>query len=61
MKPSNATNGEGRIMRPFRANGVAYQGINLLVLWSEAMSKGYVRPIWMTFKQALDLPLTRSL
>jgi antirestriction protein ArdC len=34
---------------------LAYQGINVLVLWSEAMSKGYSAPIWMTFRQALEL------
>jgi antirestriction protein ArdC len=55
MKPWNAGNGEGRIMRPLRANGIPYQGINVLMLWSEAVEKGYVSPIWMTFKQALSL------
>ena len=42
-------------MRPLRANGIPYQGINVLMLWSEAVEKGYASPIWMTFKQALDL------
>jgi antirestriction protein ArdC len=55
MKPWNAGNGEGRIMRPLRASGVAYQGINVLMLWSEAVEKGYASPIWMTFRQALAL------
>jgi antirestriction protein ArdC len=55
MKPWNAGNGEGRIMRPLRANGIPYQGINVLMLWSEAVEKGYGSPIWMTFKQALAL------
>jgi antirestriction protein ArdC len=55
LKPWNAGNGEGRIMRPLRANGIPYQGINVLMLWSEAMDKGYAAPIWMTFKQALAL------
>jgi len=36
-------------------NGLAYQGINVLVLWAEAMTKGYSAPIWMTFRQALEL------
>jgi antirestriction protein ArdC len=53
MKPWNAGNGEGHIMRPLRANGIAYQGINVLMLWSEAIEKGYASPIWMTFRQAL--------
>jgi antirestriction protein ArdC len=55
LKPWSAGNGEGRIMRPLRANGIAYQGINVLMLWSEAIEKGFASPIWMTFKQALAL------
>ena len=55
MKPWTAGNAEGRIMRPLRANGIPYQGINVLMLWSEAVEKGYASPIWMTFKQALAL------
>jgi antirestriction protein ArdC len=55
LKPWSAGNGEGRIMRPLRANGIPYQGINVLMLWSEAIKKGYAAPIWMTFRQALDL------
>src|ERR1700761_9299723 len=55
MKPWSAGNGEGRIMRPLRANGIPYQGINVLMLWSEAVEKGYASPRWMTFKQALEL------
>jgi antirestriction protein ArdC len=38
-----------------RGNGVPYQGINVLMLWSAAIEKGYTAPIWMTFKQALEL------
>jgi antirestriction protein ArdC len=55
LKPWSAGHGEGRITRPLRGNGVPYQGINVLMLWSEAITKGYASPIWMTFKQALDL------
>jgi antirestriction protein ArdC len=55
MKPWNAEHAAGRITRPLRANGVAYQGINVLMLWSEAVTKGYSAPIWMTFRQALEL------
>jgi antirestriction protein ArdC len=55
FKPWNVGNGEGRIVRPLRANGVPYNGINVLMLWSEAIEKGYASPIWMTFKQALEL------
>ena len=56
LKPWSAgNNGEGRIIRPLRGNGIPYQGINVLMLWSEAVEKGYASPIWMTFKQALEL------
>ncbi len=55
FKPWSAGHGEGRIVRPLRANGIPYQGINVLMLWGEAIEKGYASPIWMTFKQALDL------
>jgi antirestriction protein ArdC len=54
-QPWNAEHSAGRITRPLRGNGIPYQGINVLMLWSAAIEKGYVAPIWMTFKQALDL------
>src|ERR1700732_3078357 len=55
LKPWNAEQAAGRITRPLRANGIPYQGINVLVLWSESVMKGYSAPIWMTFRQALEL------
>jgi antirestriction protein ArdC len=55
MKPWNAEHAAGRITRPLRANGIPYQGINVLVLWSESFTKGYSCPIWMTFRQAVEL------
>jgi antirestriction protein ArdC len=55
LKPWNAEHAEGRIMRPLRANGIPYRGINVVMLWSAAMAKGYAAPQWMTFKQALEL------
>jgi antirestriction protein ArdC len=54
MKPWNAEHAAGRITRPLRGNGIPYQGINVLMLWSAAMEKGYAAPIWMTFKQAQE-------
>jgi hypothetical protein len=54
MKPWNAEHAAGRITRPLRGNGIPYQGINILMLWSAAMEKGFAAPIWMTFKQALE-------
>ena len=45
MQPWSAEHAAGRITRPLRANGIPYQGINVLVLCSEAMTKGYSAPI----------------
>ena len=53
--PWTVEHSAGRITRPLRGNGVVYQGINVLMLWSAAMAKGYAAPIWMTFKQAQGL------
>ena len=55
LKPWNAEHAAGRITRPLRANGQAYKGINVLMLWGEAELKGFVCPIWMTFRQAQEL------
>jgi antirestriction protein ArdC len=55
FKPWNAGNTEGRITRPLRHNAIAYQGINILLLWGEAMEKGYSANTWVTFKQAQEL------
>lgn len=55
MQPWNAGHAAGRITRPLRANGIPYQGINVIMLWSESVTKGYAAPIWMTFKQAQEV------
>jgi antirestriction protein ArdC len=55
MKPWNASNTAGRITRPLRHNGVAYSGINILMLWASSIEQGFAAPIWMTFKQAIEL------
>ena len=55
MKPWNAEHAAGRITRPLRHNGEPYNGINILMLWSAAVSAGYSAPIWMTFRQAQEL------
>ena len=55
MKPWNADHAAGRITRPLRFNGVPYKGINVLMLWTASVAKGYACPLWLTFKQALDL------
>src|SRR5271168_5519826 len=55
MRPWNAEHAAGRITRPLRHNGIPYRGINVVMLWSASVVKGYACPIWLTFKQALDL------
>jgi antirestriction protein ArdC len=55
LMPWNADHAAGRITRPLRHNGVPYKGINVVMLWSAAVSKGYACPLWLTFKQALEL------
>ncbi|WP_315927477.1 ArdC family protein [Mesorhizobium sp. SP-1A] len=55
MQPWHSTNAIGRVTRPLRHNGQPYSGMNVLLLWSEAIARGYTAPIWMTFKQALEV------
>lgn len=55
VRPWSVGNATGRISRPLRHNGLPYQGINTLLLWSETVAHGFVSPIWMTFKQSVEL------
>jgi antirestriction protein ArdC len=55
LRPWNAEHAAGRITRPLRGNGIPYQGINVIMLWSEAVARGFAAPIWMTFRQAKEL------
>lgn len=55
VRPWNAGNAAGRITRPLRYNGMPYQGINVVLLWSEAVARGFASSTWMTFKQSLEL------
>ena len=55
VQPWSAANTTGRITRPLRHNGEPYSGMNVLLLWSEGMARGYSAPIWMTYKQATEL------
>lgn len=55
LKPWSAEHTAGRLSRPLRHNGIPYQGMNILLLWGEALEKGYTAPIWITFKQAHEL------
>lgn len=40
---------------PRRVTGDDYRGINVLMLWLAAVSKGYISPTWMTYRQAQEL------
>lgn len=55
MKPWSADHVAGRVLLPLRHNGMPYRGVNVLALWMAALAKGYRSPIWMTFKQAINL------
>lgn len=55
VKPWTTTRTAGQISRPRRANGTPYRGINVLLLWSEAVDHGYNSSTWMTYKQAQAL------
>lgn len=55
IQPWHSTNAIGRVTRPLRHNGLPYSGMNVLLLWSEAIARGFANPMWMTFKQALEL------
>lgn len=54
-QPWNAAHAAGPVTRPLRFNGEGYSGINVLTLWASSMERGFAAPIWMTFKQALEL------
>jgi antirestriction protein ArdC len=55
LKPWTAGNTTGRITAPLRHNGTPYKGMNVLLLWGEAIDKGFSSPIWMTYKQAAEI------
>ncbi|MGV1963611.1 ArdC family protein [Agrobacterium sp. 22-222-1] len=55
VQPWNAANVKGRITRPLRFNGQPYTGMNVLLLWSESLARGFTSAIWMTLRQANEL------
>lgn len=55
LKPWNTSHTSGHIMRPLRGSGIPYQGINILLLWSEAQARGFTSPTWLTYRQAQEL------
>ncbi len=55
ITPWSVEHAAGRITRPLRHNGSPYRGVNVLLLWGEALEKGYAAPLWMTYKQSHEL------
>lgn len=47
--------GGGNTPAPLRHCGTPYRGINVLILWITAKSRGYTAPTWMTYRQAAAL------
>jgi antirestriction protein ArdC len=54
MQPWSTACASDRITRPLRHNGEPYSGINVLILWSEAIARGFTSATWMTFRQARE-------
>lgn len=52
---SKPWNSGAPVSLPLRHTGEAYRGINVLILWCEAMDKGYTSNRWMTYRQAQEL------
>ncbi|EEE48129.1 DNA primase TraC (plasmid) [Labrenzia sp. THAF191b] len=55
IKPWSWGRLEGRITRPLRHTGEPYTGINVLLLWSESLARGFEAPLWMTYRQASQI------
>lgn len=55
VQPWSAGNMSGRITRPLRHNGQPYTGLNVLLLWSESIARGFTSATWMTLRQANEL------
>jgi len=45
----------GPVVRPLRAGGIPYRGVNVLMLWASAIEKGYNCPLWLTYKRPPQL------
>lgn len=55
VKPWSADHLGGRVTRPLRVTGEAYTGVNVLLLWMEAVAAGYASPTWMSYRQSQEL------
>lgn len=55
VQPWRDGNTTGRVSRPLRHNGQCYTGLNVVLLWSASMARGFASPYWMTLRQANEL------
>ena len=55
IKPWTTSLGHAAAARPLRHDGTPYRGVNVLILWSEAIERGYTSSTWMTYRQAQAL------
>ena len=55
VKPWHDGRRDALSLVPRRHNGERYQGINIVTLWTESITKGFGTFTWMTFKQAQAL------
>ena len=55
VQPWSLKHSAAPVSRPLRHNGTPYTGINVLALWCTSVERGYIAPIWMTFRQAIEL------
>ncbi|MGV1760577.1 ArdC family protein [Rhizobium sp. A22-96] len=55
VQPWSVTTLGGRVSRPLRFSGEPYSGINVLLLWSESLARGFSSQTWMTYRQAVEL------
>lgn len=54
-RPWSPSWASGAASLPLRHEGTPYRGINILLLWSASMLRGYNNPYWMTYRQAHEL------
>ncbi|MGE0044162.1 MAG: ArdC family protein [Hyphomonadaceae bacterium] len=52
VQPWTDTGAPGPLALPQRANGQAYRGINIPILWAAAQAHGYKANSWYSYKQA---------
>ena len=55
FKPWSADHAASKITWPLRHNGIPYNGINVITLWSASVANGYACPPWPILTQALEL------